>query len=92
MSNLCSFPLGTKNEMLHFVQHDIKGGVSGAWKESSYHIIGISRSPLRGSLEMTGSCPISFLGQFKTHSISSRIACSIAPVFNQSWTTVTIPS
>jgi len=53
MSNLSGFPLGSKNEMLRFAQHDDKGADSCAGKASSCYIIGISRLPLRGSLEMT---------------------------------------
>ncbi len=53
MSNLPGFPLGSKNEMLRFAQHDDKGADSCAGKASSSNIIGISRLPLRGSLEMT---------------------------------------
>jgi hypothetical protein len=53
MSNLTGFPLGLKKEMICFAQHDNKGADSGAGKASSCYIIGISRSPLRGSFEMT---------------------------------------
>ena len=53
MSNLSGFPLDSKNEMLRFAQHDDKGADSCAGKASSCYIIGISRLPLRGLLEMT---------------------------------------
>ena len=53
-------PFGSKNEMLHFVQHDIDGRVllhpGGACSINGIlvsNITGISRSPFHGSLEMT---------------------------------------